>query len=89
MKYGKSRIRKMTELKDRVASIIAEWNPLKSEYALPNSTVGITDLWTIAYDMELLIKDQQSRINELEFAIEQHLRYPLMGSKELKEVVGK
>lgn len=30
----------------------------------------------------------QSRINELETAIRNHLEYPLMGSKELKEVLG-
>lgn len=56
----------MSELKDRVALIINEWIPLKAEYALPNSTVGITDLWTVAYDMASIIKDQQARIEELE-----------------------
>ena len=59
------------ELKERVEKIIKEWEPLKSEYALPNSTVGITDLWTVAYDMADLIKDQQARINELEAALQE------------------
>jgi len=36
-----------------------------------------------------LIKDQLARITELEAAIENHLKYPLMGSKELKEVLSK
>lgn len=42
-----------------------------------------------AHSPVTLIKDQQSRITELEAAIEYHLKYPLMGSKGLKEALGK
>lgn len=72
----------MTELNDRVrrcATILEE---------LPNAT-SLEYILDGCLALGELIKDQQSRINELEAAIREHLEHPLMGSKELKEVLGK
>ncbi len=71
----------MSELKDRAEEWL-EWY---------NQQYGSHE--TLAFKSEIkaknLIKDQQTRITELEAVIENHLKYPLMGSKELKEALGK
>lgn len=53
--------REVCVLKERVEKALKEWNEIKAEYALPNSAIGISDLWTISYNLAELVKEQQDK----------------------------
>lgn len=66
-------------MNQKIEKVMSEWEPLKVEYALPNSTVPITDLWTVAYDMSETIKELAEReaamIKAFERLLEEFLPY--------------
>lgn len=55
----------MQDLSRRVEKVLKEWEEIKSEYALPNSMIAISDIWTNSYDMACIIKELTQCANDL------------------------